>query len=95
MGAMDAGSKATVTFTGTGIKWIGYRDEWSGIAAVTVDGQAVNVDTYLTPSRSQAVVYSIDNLSRTTHTLTIELLYRKNASSGGYWAWVDAFDVTQ
>jgi len=24
--AMDAGSRATVTFNGTGVTWIGYRD---------------------------------------------------------------------
>jgi hypothetical protein len=94
--AMDAGSKATLTFTGTSVKWVGYRDEWSGIASVSIDGGApVNVDTYSSPANSQAVTYSINRLAAGTHTLTITVTGRKNASSRGYWVWIDAFDVTQ
>src|SRR5262249_35834086 len=37
--AMDSGSRATFAFTGTAVRWIGYRDEWSGISNVYVDGQ--------------------------------------------------------
>jgi hypothetical protein len=93
--AMKAGARATLTFTGTAVNWIGYRDEWSGIAKVTLDGVFVaNVDTFLSPARSQAVTYSLTNLSAGTHTLTIEVSGLKNASSQGYWVWVDAFDVT-
>ena len=32
--SMDAGARATFTFTGSEIRWIGTRDEWSGIARV-------------------------------------------------------------
>jgi hypothetical protein len=35
--AIDAGSRATVTFNGTGVTWIGYRDAWSGPASGYVD----------------------------------------------------------
>ena len=35
----------TLTFTGTGVTWIGYRDEWSGVATVSVDGGEVEVPT--------------------------------------------------
>jgi hypothetical protein len=93
--SMDAGSRVTLTFTGTAVHWIGYRDEWSGIATVTLDGAFVdNVDTFLSPASSQAVTYSLSNLSAETHTLTIEVSGLKNASSLGTWVWVDAFDVT-
>jgi len=93
--AMDAGSSATLTFTGTAVSWIGYRDEWSGIAKVTLDGVFLaNVDTYMTPARSQAVTYSLANLPLKTHTLVIQTIRKKNESSRGYWVWVDAFDVT-
>jgi len=92
---MDMGSKATLTFTGTAVSWIGYRDEWSGIARVTLDGVVMaNVDTYASPARSQAVTYSLTNLPQKPHTLVIEAIGKKNASSGGLWVWVDAFDVT-
>src|SRR5207253_1869369 len=36
--ALDAGIKASVNFNGTGITWIGLKDEYSGIAQVYIDG---------------------------------------------------------
>src|ERR1017187_240612 len=30
--AVDAGARVDLTFNGTAISWIGYRDEWSGLA---------------------------------------------------------------
>lgn len=93
--AAVAGAKATVTFTGTGIKWVGVRDEWSGIAKVSVDGVfQQNIDTYLTPGVAGQVIYQIGNLTAGTHTLTIEVTGTANPNSGGTWIWIDAFDIT-
>src|SRR5262245_23351171 len=33
------GSRASLTFTGSGISWIGVSDGWSGLATVYLDGQ--------------------------------------------------------
>src|SRR5581483_4113249 len=45
--SMSAGDRATFTFTGTGVSWIGSKDAWSGLAQVSVDGApAKTVDTY-------------------------------------------------
>ena len=53
--ATDTGSRATMNFNGSGITWIAYRDEWSGIARVYVDGLLeATVDTYLSPNQAQA-----------------------------------------
>ncbi len=94
--AVASGSRATLTFSGIAVSWIGYRDEWSGIATVTLDGQIVaNVDTYQSPSRSQDVTYSLTNLSAGLHTLVVEVTGTQNSSSGGAWIWIDAFDVTR
>jgi hypothetical protein len=30
--------RAAFTFNGTAVKWIGYKDAWSGIAKVYIDG---------------------------------------------------------
>src|SRR5205823_6511860 len=58
--AIDKGSRATFTFTGTALKWIGYRDQWSGIANVYVDGVLkAQVDTYSATGQAQAVNYTI------------------------------------
>jgi len=92
--ATDAGSRATITFNGTAITWIGYRDQSSGIARVYVDGLlTATVDTYLSPSQAQTPVYTVNGLVSGTHTLTIEATDTHDANSNESWIWVDAFDV--
>ena len=92
--ATDAGARVSITFEGTGVAWIAYRDEWSGFARVYLDGELkTTIDTYLSPSQVQVVPYRIDGLSSGTHTLTIEATGTHNESSKGSWVWVDAFDV--
>ena len=92
--ATDAGSRATINFNGTGVTWIAYGDQWSGIARVYVDGLLTGtVDTYLSPSQAQSAVYVINGLVSGTHTLTIEVTGTHNPLSGGSWIWVDALDV--
>jgi hypothetical protein len=91
----EAGSRSRFTFTGTGVKWIGYRDEWSGTARVYVDGVLqATVDTYASPAQAQTVLYSKAGLTSATHTVEIETTGQHNSASGGAWVWVDAFDVT-
>ncbi|MBK5257130.1 MAG: hypothetical protein JJE39_13955 [Vicinamibacteria bacterium] len=90
--AMDAGSVARFVFSGTSASWIGYRDEWSGIATVRVDGVVKgSVDTYSSPGQAQASVYSVSGLSNGVHTLTIEATGTRSGASAGSWIWVDAF----
>lgn len=90
--AMEPGSGASFTFSGTSATWIGYRDEWSGIATIRVDGVILGtLDTYASPQQAQAVLYSISGLSSGPHTLTVEATGQRNASSAGSWIWVDAF----
>jgi hypothetical protein len=92
---MDANARSTVTFTGTGVKWIGYRDEWSGIARVYVDGVLnATIDTYASPSQGQAVLYTATGLVSGVHSLAIEVAGAHSAASAGSWVWVDAFDIT-
>src|SRR5207237_3841332 len=72
--ALDAGARATFTFNGTAAKWIAYRDAWSGIANVYVDGVLKGqVDTYSATDQAHAIIYSITGLSSGAHTLTIEV----------------------
>jgi hypothetical protein len=92
--ATNAGSRATISFKGTGISWIAYRDEWSGIARVYVDGiLTATVDTYLSPFQAQADAYAVNGLVSGTHTLTIEATGTHDSASSDSWIWVDAFDV--
>ena len=92
--AMDLGSSATITFTGTGIRWIAYRDAWSGIASVYLDGvMQTSVDTYVPIDLPQTTGFDIGGLPSGQHTLTIAVTGKHNPLSGGSWIWVDAFDI--
>src|SRR2546428_7671881 len=73
--SMDAGARAVFTFTGSEVRWIGTRDEWSGIARVYIDGSLLaTVDTSSPPLQSQAeaVVYAPPGLPGATPTLVVE-----------------------
>ena len=94
--AMDVGSSVTVRFNGTGISWIAYRDEWSGVARIYLDGAPqTTVDDYLSPAQAGAVPYAIKGLPPGGHTLTIEATGTRDASAKAAWIWVDAFDIVQ
>ena len=94
-GTVDPGSKVDFTFNGTAVSWIGFRDEYSGIAQVSIDGTGpTTVDTYLTPSKTQTVTWSSGNLTPGTHTLSIVATGTHSAASGGSWVYVDGFQVT-
>jgi hypothetical protein len=92
--AMDAGALATFTFTGTGVRWVGVRDEWAGIAQVSIDGvvQSPLVDTYETPGQCQQLLFEKTGLPSGAHELAIEVTATKSAASQGLWVWVDAFE---
>jgi len=91
----SSGAKATLTFTGTAVNWMGFRGRDGGIARVQVDGgPAITVDTYSPADKVQAVVFTATGLADVTHTLTIEALGTKSAASTGRKIVVDAFDVT-
>lgn len=93
--AVDAGSRVSLSFTGSGVSWITYEDQWSGVARVYIDGELKTmVDEYASPARIGVAAYTISGLSPGTHTITIEATGSRNASSQGAWVWVDAFDVT-
>jgi len=91
--ALDSGARATFTFTGTAAKWIGYRDAWSGVANVYIDGSLkTQVDTYSANDQAKVVNYTITGLSSGAHTITIEVTGTKGGAAQSTWVWVDAFD---
>jgi hypothetical protein len=92
--AMDAGARASLSFTGSGVSWITFQDQWSGVARVYIDGELkTTIDNYASPSRAGVCAYSLGGLAPGTHTITIEATGSRNSSSQGAWVWVDAFDV--
>ena len=92
--AMDANASVTISFNGTAIAWVGYRDEWSGLARVYLDGRFLQpVDTYKTPGTERQIIFGIEGLAPGTHSLTIQAAGAKRPESKGTWIWVDAFYV--
>ena len=94
-----SGAVLTFSFTGTAVKWIAFLDQYSGQARVTIDGVSETVDLYR-PSGApdfgwQQVAWQKSGLAAGTHNVQIEVLGTKNASSGGVWVSVDAFDITE
>ena len=89
-----AGGQATLSFSGTGVSWIGAREPSGGIAQVLVDGAAVaQVDTYASAEQVQVVLYSVSGLSDGPHTFTVAPTGQRNPSSIDSLVFVDAFDI--
>ena len=92
---VDAGARVDFAFNGTAVTWMGYRDEWSGLAQVLMDGVLQGtVDSYLTPSKTQTTTYSLAGLLPGMHILSIVATGTHSALSGGSWVWVDGFQVS-
>jgi hypothetical protein len=89
------GARATFTFTGTSVKWIGYRSSRCGIARVFVDGVYVSdVDLFAKGSNElRENAFTMSGLTNSSHTFTVEVTGMKNAASADTLVVVDAFDV--
>jgi len=88
------GSRATFTFSGTEVRWVGFRAARTGIGRVYVDGVFVaELDTYVPGEGYQDTVYTVSGLAPGTHTLAIEATGRKNPAATNNYVVVDAFDV--
>ena len=90
----SAGARATLSFTGTSVSVLGYRDNASGIANIYLDGSLVaEVDMFAATSAALAPIYSSATLGAGAHQITIEVSGRKNAASLDGVVRIDAFDL--
>jgi hypothetical protein len=88
------GARASFSFSGTSVTWIGYRSGRSGIARVSVDGQSVaEVDLFARTDEVRAPILTLRGLAPGAHTLTVEATGLKNVEAVGNLVQVDAFDV--
>lgn len=95
-GSATAGDRATFTFTGTSVSWIGARGPQTGIARVILDGaQVAEIDTYagVFEQVGGPILFIATGLAAGSHTLTIEVTGQKNAASSNTFILVDAFDI--
>ena len=88
------GARATFSFTGSSVTWIGYRSGNSGIARVSLDGALVaTVDLFARTDEVRAPIYTVKGLAHANHTLVIEVTGMKNVEAVSNLIQVDAFDV--
>ncbi len=89
------GARASLTFTGTRVAWIGWREPRGGIARVFLDGaQVAEVDLYSSTPAVQEPVFTSAVLPNGSHTLVVEARGTANPSASDTIVVVDAFDVT-
>ena len=95
MQSTTAGATASITFTGTSIRWIGSRGRGHGIALVSVDGgPAREVSLFARPTDEiHAPAVTISGLSPGQHTLKITVAGRHDSQGEGDVVVVDAFDI--
>ncbi len=78
----DEGARAVVSFTGTGISWIGLADAWSGLADVVIDGRPLTVNSSREVTSWHVVLFTVDGLANGPHKLSIEV--RDERGFGGH-----------
>jgi len=87
----------TLSFTGTGVRWLSARNTNNGKAAVLIDGVLMaEVDTY-GPSLEAAVLFTATGLHSGAHSMTVEVTgttSNPDPASAGTWVIIDAFDIT-
>ena len=88
------GASATLTFSGTGIKWLTRTNNYSGIASVSIDGTPVQkVDLYTPTQLFKQPVFTQLNLPDGTHVIKVERTGTLNARSTGRGISLDTFEV--
>lgn len=76
--AYRTGDRATLKFTGTGLRLLAFTEPPGGIGRISIDGATpVDVDFYA-PTKKLAAVFSTNDLPNGDHTLTIEVTGRRN-----------------
>jgi hypothetical protein len=85
---------ATITFTGTQIKFYTGERNNRGIAAVSIDGGAeTNLDLYSATDAGDVLVYTSPVLTAGTHTFKVRVTGTHDANSSGTIACIDRFDI--
>lgn len=91
---ITAAGSASMTFTGTSVRWISRTGPKAGFAEVFIDGTKVaRVDRYSTANQYQKVAWQTSSLSAGTHRIDVRWTGDRNAASGGSSITIDSFVV--
>src|SRR5262245_20612572 len=89
----EKGARVSLTFSGTGITWIGVSDAYAGVAQVYLDGTLNTIDTYSAATKYQTTLFEAHGLANGPHTISIEVLHVRDGNTAGSWVWIDGFDI--
>lgn len=88
------GSRATLSFTGAGIRWFAAKSYQLGKGKVFIDGvNTALVDLYNPTTQAKQKVYETTGLTQGIHTIAIEVSGQKNPASTGVLVDLDYFEV--
>ncbi|HEX6686296.1 MAG TPA: glycoside hydrolase family 2 TIM barrel-domain containing protein [Candidatus Limnocylindrales bacterium] len=88
------GNTATLTFTGTQLRFYGVRDPRHGIGAVSIDGgPEVMVDFFNATRQGNALLWTSPVLAAGTHTFRLRVTGTRNASATNTFVVPDRIDV--
>jgi alpha-amylase len=89
----QSGARASFSFSGTGITWIGSTAFNRGVARVSLDGTANTVDTYSDLWHTQQVLFVAKGLNPGLHSFSIESTQMRNVNAEGSGISIDAFNI--
>ncbi|HEB87257.1 MAG TPA: hypothetical protein ENI68_09635 [Gammaproteobacteria bacterium] len=88
------GARAIFRFVGKQVTWFGPKSDKYGMANVYLDGKPVGkVDQFSSEQKNVSPIFTIGELSKGAHTLTIEVIDEKNKNASGHYIAIDAFEV--
>ncbi len=88
-------ASSSYTFTGTGIRWIGPKNNNRAKVKIYIDTELKGtIDPYSSSLESQKVLYEFTGLSNTSHTIKVENTNTKNFLSSDYYNAIDAYEYT-
>lgn len=89
----SSNASLSFSFTGTGLRLYTTTTMYRGLAKVTVDGVAYNVDMYSSNAIDKNMVFELTNLSNGTHSVKVEFTGSKTSESKGTIIMVDYFEI--
>ncbi len=87
------GATAECTFTGSGLRWLGYRFDDAGRARISIDGETVAIVDQYGPGRGLDFDWLQKGLPDGPHHLRLEVLPEKSEASSGHYLNVAGFEV--
>jgi subtilisin family serine protease len=90
----EPGARVRLVFNGTAISFKTIKSSTRGIAKVTLDGTAYNVDLYSATTVNQAVVFNKTGLKAGRHVLTIEWTGKPHAGAKKFATVIDIDSLT-